>query len=57
MDTEKLRQLLDSVQQGQTTIDVAMERLRQLPYEDLGFARLTYIEPCAMGCRSGILPR
>jgi NCAIR mutase (PurE)-related protein len=40
MDLEKLHQLLDSVQQGQTTVDEAMERLRQLPYEDLGYARL-----------------
>jgi pyridinium-3,5-biscarboxylic acid mononucleotide synthase len=40
MDPEKLRQLLDSVQQGQTTIEEALVRLRQLPYEDLGFARL-----------------
>jgi pyridinium-3,5-biscarboxylic acid mononucleotide synthase len=40
MDTEKIRQLLDSVQQGQTTVADALERLRNLPYEDLGFARL-----------------
>ena len=40
MDIEKLRQLLDSVQHGQTTVDEAMERLRLLPYEDLGYAQL-----------------
>ncbi len=40
MDLEKLRQLLDAVQQGQATVDEAMERLRHLPYEDLGYARL-----------------
>jgi NCAIR mutase (PurE)-related protein len=40
MDIEKLRQLLKAIQQGQTTVDEAMERLRQLPYEDLGYARL-----------------
>jgi NCAIR mutase (PurE)-related protein len=40
MDIEKLRQLLKSVQQNQTTVAEALERLRQLPYEDLGYARL-----------------
>jgi NCAIR mutase (PurE)-related protein len=40
MDIDKLRQLLDAVQQGRTTVDEAMERLRQLPYVDLGYARI-----------------
>jgi NCAIR mutase (PurE)-related protein len=40
MDIEKLRQLLEGIQQGQTTVDQALERLRQLPFEDLGYANL-----------------
>ena len=40
MDIEKLRQLLESVQRGQATVEDALGRLRQLPYEDLGYARL-----------------
>jgi NCAIR mutase (PurE)-related protein len=40
MDIEKLRQLLEAIQQGHTTVEQALERLRQLPYEDLGYARL-----------------
>jgi NCAIR mutase (PurE)-related protein len=40
MDKEKLRQLLDAVQQGQASVDEALERLRLLPYEDIGFAQL-----------------
>jgi pyridinium-3,5-biscarboxylic acid mononucleotide synthase len=40
MDIEKLRQLLDSVQKGELPVEAAMEQLRQLPYEDLGFANL-----------------
>jgi len=40
MDIEKLRQLLESVQHGQTAVDEALERLRLLPYEDLGYAQL-----------------
>jgi NCAIR mutase (PurE)-related protein len=40
MDIDKLRQLLEGIQQGNTTVDEALQQLRQLPYEDLGFARL-----------------
>ena len=40
MDIGKLRQLLEAIQDGQTTVEQAMERLRQLPFEDLGYARL-----------------
>jgi len=40
MDVEKLRRLLDAVRQGDATVEDALERLRQLPYEDLGYARL-----------------
>ena len=40
MDIEKLRQLLDAVQNGTTTVDDAMERLRLMPNEDLGYANL-----------------
>jgi pyridinium-3,5-biscarboxylic acid mononucleotide synthase len=40
MDPEKLRQLLEAIQQGHTSVEEALERLRQLPYEDLGYARL-----------------
>jgi pyridinium-3,5-biscarboxylic acid mononucleotide synthase len=40
MDIEKLRQLLDAVQNGKTTVDDAMERLRLMPNEDLGYANL-----------------
>jgi NCAIR mutase (PurE)-related protein len=40
MDMSRLRGLLDGVQGGQITVDEALERLRSLPYEDLGHARL-----------------
>jgi hypothetical protein len=39
---ELLRQLLEQVKGGQVEIDEAMERLRHLPYEDLGFARVDH---------------
>ena len=40
MDTDKLQQLLQDVQSGDLPVDQAMERLRVLPYEDIGIARL-----------------
>jgi NCAIR mutase (PurE)-related protein len=40
MDKEKIRELLEALQQGDLDIDAAMARLKNLPYEDLGFARI-----------------
>jgi NCAIR mutase (PurE)-related protein len=40
MDAERLRDLLRAVQAGGVSPDEALARLRRLPYEDLGFARL-----------------
>ncbi len=40
MDSDRLRDLLERVQNGSINLDVALERLRDLPYEDLGFAKL-----------------
>lgn len=49
MDIVKLRQLLDAVQHGQASVDEALERLRLLPYEDLGFAQLDLHRPLRNG--------
>jgi len=40
LDIESLRKLLESVKQGETGVDDALQALRTLPYEDLGFAKL-----------------
>ena len=40
MDEDRLRELLAGVGAGNIGIDAAVERLRDLPYEDLGFAKL-----------------
>jgi hypothetical protein len=40
LDAEKLRQLLIDAQSGRVSVDEALERLRALPFEDLGYARL-----------------
>ncbi|MEE9174486.1 MAG: nickel pincer cofactor biosynthesis protein LarB [Thermoplasmata archaeon] len=40
MDREKLRVLLEALQDGEITVGEAMESFRRLPFEDLGFAKL-----------------
>ncbi len=40
MDIDKLRELLTHLQNGQTSVDEAMERLKLLPGENLGYANL-----------------
>src|SRR6058998_1469241 len=40
MDSERLRALLDAVARGRMTAEDAMARLRDLPYADLGFAKV-----------------
>ncbi len=42
MDREALRRLLDDVRAGTLNIDAALGRLRTLPYEDLGFAKVDH---------------
>jgi pyridinium-3,5-biscarboxylic acid mononucleotide synthase len=42
MEEDRLRALLEEVRLGTTPIDEAVGRLRDLPYEDLGFAKLDH---------------
>jgi len=42
MDSTKLNQLLKDVASGQVAPGAALERLKSLPYEDLGFARVDH---------------
>jgi len=42
MNPEQLKQLLQQVKQNELTIDEAIEKLRHLPFEDLGFARIDH---------------
>ena len=42
MDKEALRRLLDAVSEKRIGVDEAVARLRTLPYEDLGFARVDH---------------
>jgi len=42
MDRARLVELLEAVRTGETGIEAALERLRALPFEDLGFAKLDH---------------
>lgn len=42
MNPEGLEQLLQAVRRGQLSVEEALQRLRSLPYEDLGFASLDH---------------
>ena len=37
-----LRELLDGVKNNRIDIDIAMEKLKNLPYEDLGYANIDH---------------
>jgi len=42
MDESRLQQLLDEVASGQLEVQAALERLRGMPFEDLGFAKVDH---------------
>src|SRR5438067_8560658 len=42
MDAHQLQQLLERVRDGQTTVDAAIDSMRHLPFEDLGFAKVDH---------------
>jgi NCAIR mutase (PurE)-related protein len=42
MDRDQLRQLLEEVHSGGLGVEQALERLRHLPFEDLGFAKIDH---------------
>ena len=42
MDTPQLRALLEQVREGATPVEAALEQLRHMPFEDLGFAKVDH---------------
>src|ERR1051325_2496386 len=42
MDQDQLRALFEQVRNGETNIDAAMTRMRHMPFEDLGFAKIDH---------------
>src|SRR5688572_308973 len=49
MHPTRLRALLQSVQQGERTVEAALAELRDLPFADLGFARVDHHRPLRTG--------
>jgi pyridinium-3,5-biscarboxylic acid mononucleotide synthase len=49
MDRAKLEALLNEVREGHTDVPDALERLRVMPFEDLGFAKLDHHRPLRTG--------
>ena len=42
IDEPRLKELLESIQQGAVSVDEALARLRDLPYESMGFAEVDH---------------
>jgi pyridinium-3,5-biscarboxylic acid mononucleotide synthase len=42
MTTTQIRTLLEEVKKGKRSVDTALEKLRHLPFEDMGFARIDH---------------
>lgn len=55
MDIAELRRLLESVQTGELDIEGAVERLRSLPFEDIGFAKIDHHRQLRQGFPEVIL--
>jgi hypothetical protein len=49
MNAESIRQLFELVRRGKLSPDHAVERLRHLPFEDLGFAKVDHHRALRMG--------
>ena len=49
MDQSALRKLLEEVREGKLSPDDALTRLRHLPFEDLGFAKIDHHRPLRVG--------
>ena len=55
MDAERLRALLAAVEAGEVSVDDALRRLRRLPFEDLGFAKLDTHRAIRSGAPEAVL--
>ena len=57
MDERDIRNLLEAVKRGQQTVDSSVEKLRRLPYEDLGFAKVDHHRSLRQGYPEVIFAR
>ena len=49
MDANKIRELLEQVRTGGVDVDNAMDRLKHMPFEDLGFAKVDHHRALSQG--------
>jgi NCAIR mutase (PurE)-related protein len=49
MNRETIKQLLESVRSGDLDVEKALEKLRSMPYDDLGFAKIDTHRAMRMG--------
>lgn len=57
MNQQELRKILEEVRRGTVSIDRALGRLRHLPFEDLGFAKIDHHRSLRQGYPEVILAR
>jgi pyridinium-3,5-biscarboxylic acid mononucleotide synthase len=57
MTEHDIRNLLEALQAGRTTTDQALDRLKHLPFEDLGFAKIDHHRSLRQGYAEVILGR
>ncbi len=57
MNERDIRNLLEAVKRGKLTIEGSLARLRQLPYEDLGFAKIDHHRALRQGYPEVIFAR
>ena len=55
MDQEQLKKLLAGVKDGEIGIDAALERMRHMPFEDLGFAKIDHHRALRQGFAEVVL--
>jgi NCAIR mutase (PurE)-related protein len=57
MDERDIRNLLEAVERGKMTVAASLEKLRSLPYEDLGFAKIDHHRALRQGFPEVIFAR
>jgi NCAIR mutase (PurE)-related protein len=57
LNPEEITKMLKQVRRGKVSVDEAVDRLRHMPYEDLGYAKIDHHRPLRQGFPEVILAR
>ncbi len=57
MNEKDIEKILQAVREGETTIERALDRLRHLPFEDLGFVKIDHHRALRQGFPEVIFAR